>query len=550
MWTYLKGKCPLVWVNTHEEERFIRELVQKNAGVAAGYKIYVWSAYRGVVPYDKLGQLEPNPAWEKTQQPMNAIEAFMREKITGKSCQGHILIMKDLHHYMIPPIPRCLRDLAPFLGAASKTLVVTAPGLSHGSAGTKPGIEPTLEKIFPIVDFRMPEKDLIRLNIQVALDDIKIAKETKKESKEFEVIKDWKVDYSPQEIEEITSTLQGLTETEIQNALYTCIKNEGKLDLGFLLSQKRQIIRRGEILEYINVLPTFAEVGGCDRLKKYVSMYKEQFSPEAEKFQVEPIRGILTVGIPGCGKSLGAKALATEWKLPLLRLDVGKVMSGLVGSSEQKMRGAIDQVEAVAPCVLWIDEIEKSLSGTKSSNRSDGGTLARVFGTLLTAMEERMKGVVIYATANDISALPPELIRRFSEVFFIDLPTEQEREEILRIHMTKKGRDVDELGINVEEFLQSSKDYTGSEIEKVVKEGIIRAFIDGRRPVETKDIISALEDTKPLSQVMDKSIRSIRKWAKNRARFASSLAEENLSGSQVIVDTSINSRLSDFTGEN
>jgi len=242
----------------------------------------------------------------------------------------------------------------------------------------------------------------------------------------------------------------------------------------------------------------------------------------------DPYRNFVANGVivHNCGKSLISKTISSEWKLPLLRLDVGKVMQGLIGSSEQNMRQAIAQAESCSPAVLWLDEIEKSLSGTKSSNHSDGGTLARVFGTLLTAMEEGMKGVVLIATANDIQALPPELIRRFDEVFFIDLPTPEEREEIFTIHFRKKGRDVKKLKLNMEKIIKASHKFTGSEIEKVVKESIARAYHSKKKDVTTKDVIGAIEDTRVIAVVMKEQIDKIRDWAKDRARYASSLAEK------------------------
>jgi len=211
----------------------------------------------------------------------------------------------------------------------------------------------------------------------------------------------------------------------------------------------------------------------------------------------------------------------------------------LVHNSEEKMRQVIAQAEAVAPAVLWIDEIEKSLSGSKSSNFSDGGTLARVFGTLLTAMEERMEGIITIATANDIQALPPELIRRFNEVFFVDLPTSVERDEIFRIHLKKKDRNADDLKLDMEVLVAASHMYTGSEIEKAVKESVVRAFQDGKREIQTKDILGALKDTKAIAKIMKEKIDEIRSWARDRARYASSLAAAaNAPGAQVVTTES------------
>jgi len=230
--------------------------------------------------------------------------------------------------------------------------------------------------------------------------------------------------------------------------------------------------------------------------------------------------------VHNCGKSLLAKAIGSYWKLPVLRLDIGRVMGGIVGSSEANMRAALKTLEAASPVVCWLDEIEKALSGTASSGMSDGGTLSRVFGTLLTAMEERMKGVVFVATANDVSALPPELIRRFNEVFFVDLPKAQERKTIFEIHLAKRGRDLEKVDVNLDYLVSLTKGFTGSEIEKAVKEGIARAWRNKLKDVNTESIELAIRSTKPISDMMKDKIQKLQEWAKSSARSASSFTDE------------------------
>jgi SpoVK/Ycf46/Vps4 family AAA+-type ATPase len=223
-----------------------------------------------------------------------------------------------------------------------------------------------------------------------------------------------------------------------------------------------------------------------------------------------------------------AKAVGRIWGVPLLRLDVGKVMTGLVGGSEGRMREVINQAEAMAPCILWLDEVEKSLSGTKSSNFSDGGTLSRVFGTLLTAMQDGLEGVTIIATANDITMLPPEFIRRFNEVFFVDLPTDEERWDILGIHLNKRGRKLASFLSNKEQFLEASKEFTGAEIEKAVKDAIAASYYDNKKELQFSHILDALQDTKPIAKLMFDKIEQIRKTAIGQYRFSSSLAEKSM----------------------
>jgi len=226
------------------------------------------------------------------------------------------------------------------------------------------------------------------------------------------------------------------------------------------------------------------------------------------------------------GKSLFIKGIGNLWSQPLLRLDIGKVMGSLVGLSEQRMRDALSVASACAPCILWVDEIEKALSGTKSSNFSDGGTMSRVFGTLLTAMQEGLEGVTLFATANDISQLPPELIRRFDEVFFVDLPGPEERWEVFEIHLKKRGRNLETFLPGKDILLEASNDYTGAEIEKAIKCAIASAFCAEQEDLTVDNLLEAIHDTKPISQVMEAKIRKMREHAKETYRYASSWAAE------------------------
>lgn len=513
----LKTHIPYIWVTTYEESRFIKnlfiEVIEK-----LNFELWTWSAYQGLAKYDPEVPTVRVTSGEmaKTQNPSTALE-----KIDGydrpESKRGVVFIMKDFHTCLTQPIPRQMRDIYRSLIIKQKNIIILSPCIAHGPSGSKPGIEPTLEKQINVIQYALPDRQSIEDRVRDSISGLK--KRYTSKGKTYSA----KLDYTDEEYNTLSMSLQGLTETEIDNATLLSLTHLKRLDEKKLLLEKKQIIQRSEILEYIGQCPDMSEVGGLDAAKQYFDSYSNQFSPEAVKYGVEPLRGVLFVGIPGAGKSLMAKAIADMWRLPLLRLDVGKVMSGLVGSSEEKMRMVINQVEAIAPAILWIDEIEKSLSGTKSSNFSDGGTLARVFGTLLTAMEERMEGVVTLATANDIQALPPELIRRFNEVLFVDLPQPSEREEIFAIHLKKRGREPD--SVDIPALAKATHEFTGSEIEKIVKEAIARAFRDELEDVTTEVILGAIKDTKPIAKVMKEKIDSIRDWARGRARYASSIAE-------------------------
>ena len=516
----IKAHVPYIWLTTHEEERLIQELSVGIGGNTDKYETFIWSVCRGVCTPKEMHESGPTQAdgFADSKAPNAAIDKMLSYS-SKKNC---ILIMRDFHTVLTQPVPRLLRDYYTQMIKNKKTLIFVSPMVAHGQGGSKPGIEPTLEKLVTVTEYDLPKAPDIKQRIIHTISKGKAFKvKAEKTGKKIKTI----LDYTDEEIDAFVRALQGLTQVEIDNSINTSLVHNKKLDIDFLLQQKKQIIKRSDILEYIDVRPGFEEVGGCDQFKDFVALYSDQFSPEAKEFGVDPLRGIILTGVPGCAKSLSAKALAAYWKLPLLRLDVGKVMTGLVGGSEAKMREVISVVESSAPAVLWIDEIEKSLSGTKSSNMSDGGTMSRVFGTLLTAMEERLEGVIIIATANDISALPPELLRRFNEIFFVGLPTDNERKEILDIHLKKRGRDPKKLNLAVAKIMKATKNYTGSEIEKAVKESIVRAFRDGKRNINTADLLSAIADTKPISRIMSDKIEELNDWAKGKARYASSELE-------------------------
>jgi ATP-dependent 26S proteasome regulatory subunit len=519
----LQSAVPIIWVSTHEEARFIRKLKLDLAG-AAKRTVFIWSSSFGVVTFeDWTRSAKCTGEWANTTQLNTAIAAIEKYRVPDK-VRGAIFILMDPHPLITAGIPRQLRDFINNYSNQNKTLVVTAGQLAHGPGLQRTGLEPTLEKQIHVVDFDLPSRE-------------ELSKIIKDHLVQF-VDKDKKLvyNYTDKEVLSFATALQGMTEQEAIDALLATIAHLKRVDVDKLLLEKKAVLRKSEILEYISNKPSFDDVGGLDEAKKFFTLYSDQFTPEAREFGVEPLRGVLLLGCPGTGKSLLAKAVASIWKHPLLRLDVGRVMSGIVGSSENRMRDAIAQAVSCAPCCLWIDEIEKALSGTKSSNMSDSGTLSRVFGTLLTAMEEGMKDVIILATANDITQIPPELIRRFNEVFFVDLPEEEERIDILRIHLLKRKRDPKALKIDMDKVVKSCHHYTGSEIEKSVQEAIARSWRDGRRPIKTEDLIGALQDTKPIAKVMAEQINTLRDWARDRARYASSLAARSHGpGNQTVV---------------
>jgi len=303
-------------------------------------------------------------------------------------------------------------------------------------------------------------------------------------------------------------------------------------------SEKEQIIKKSGILDYFSNNENLKDVGGMEVLKDWLRKRKMAYDKNARDFGLQEPKGLLLLGVPGCGKSLTAKSIASFWNMPLLRLDIGKVYQGLVGSSEDNIRKAIATAEAVAPCVLWIDEIEKGLNGIQSSGSTDGGVTSRIFSTILTWMQEKTDPVFVVATANNINLLPPELLRkgRFDEIFFVDLPNKKERENIFKIHLSKNGQYSENLPI--EEFGSRTEDFNGAEIEECVKEAMFAAYIESPNNPKLKaiHIAQAIDKTVPLSKTMEEQITNLREWAKTRAKNASDeVAIDNRKGMPVLL---------------
>jgi SpoVK/Ycf46/Vps4 family AAA+-type ATPase len=284
------------------------------------------------------------------------------------------------------------------------------------------------------------------------------------------------------------------------------------------LADKEQAVRKEGILEFCRPAVGFGDVGGLEGLKAWFAKRRQAFDPAGRRFGLRPPRGVVLVGVPGCGKSLTAKALAAEWGVPLLRLDLGKVYASLLGESEARLRRALATAEAVSPCILWIDELEKAFSGLGQAR--DSGVAKRLFGTFLTWLEDRKAAVFVAATANDIQRLPPEFTRkgRFDEVFFVGLPGEPERQGILRIHLTRRRRDPAHFDLPA--LAQVSKGYTGAEIEAAVVAGLYRAFADGPRELADADIRTALGESPPLSKSRARELTYLQQWAASNARAA------------------------------
>ena len=319
----------------------------------------------------------------------------------------------------------------------------------------------------------------------------------------------------------------GLTinEAELAFCLAAVKDNLGEKSPYIVSSEKEQIIRKSGILDYFSKNESLADVGGLEVLKEWLRKRKIAYNKKARDWGLQEPKGILLLGMPGCGKSLTAKCIASYWDMPLLRLDIGKVFQGIIGSSEDNIRKAISTAEAVAPCVLWIDEIEKGLNGVQSSGETDGGTTSRIFSTILTWMQEKTKPVFVVATANNIDALPPELLRkgRFDEIFFIDLPNTEERKTIFSIHLEKRGQDPQKNAYPLNLFAEKTDGFSGAEIETCIKEAMFVAYAENPdNPIlKASHILDALENTITLSKTMGPQIKRQRELSQSRAKNAS-----------------------------
>lgn len=506
------SNAPLVWVVSSEEREVIRHLhSQLVQAKDSEHRLYSWSSSQGLVEHLKksLDTSKQNET-KKLKQFFNHIEEIPRE--VGKQ----VYIMKDMHVMLTDSVVREIKDAYSRLAMTNKVLVILSSALGYGPDATHSGVPTALEKDISVINIPLPDRE----HVSAAVDGFltKVCKEQDRPKTEL---------YPKESRDEIVRACSGLAKCEIIRALSTSLAKHGEINTDSLIASKNNMIRKNDIIEIVETNKTMSDVGGLDNLKAFLHKYKGCFSAQAKAYGVEAPRGIILYGVPGSGKSESAKATANELTLPLWQLDMGRVMRGIVGSSEARIRSAIDHIEACAPLVLWIDELEKGFSGSGNSGRSDAGTFSRVFGTLLTAMQDRMEDVFIIATSNKVEELPPELIRRFHEIFFVDLPGKKERAEIFDIHLKRRSRDPEKVyGKQLDRIIQVSDGYTGAEIEKAIKESIANAFHEGKKDIDAKCLIDAVKEVRPIAKVMKPQIQAMRSWADGKARLAS-IPEEN-----------------------
>lgn len=462
-------------------------------------KVFEWTCTAGITLAGTSiqSQKSRNPA---TKDPLAALDQVIEQ------VEPALFIFKDFHPFLTrnhPAIIRKLKDISLHLKNSFKTIILLCPVLE---------IPAEIEKEITVLSFPLPSRNELSTLLDKIVADVRQFKQVR-------------INLDESGRERLLQAALGLSLSEAENVFARIIVKDEQLsgdDVQAVFAEKQQIIRKSGLLEYYSTEESFSSVGGLGALKEWLQKRSLAFTSEARAFGLPPPKGILMLGVQGCGKSLCAKAVSALWQMPLLRFDIGRMFGSFVGSSEENIRRAIHVAESIAPAILWVDEIDKAFAGSQGSSHGDSGTAARVFGTFLTWLSEKTAPVFVVATANDISQLPPELLRkgRLDEIFFVDLPNEFERNRIFQIHITKKNRDPENFDLNL--CAQASHDFSGAEIEESINSALYDAFYAGH-DLTTENLLSALRETVPLAKTMEEQIRELRAWATGRARSASVL---------------------------
>ena len=498
----VRARYPILQIASFEEDRVEQALSE--VATRRGKNLVCWSITRGLYGHGESLTKSKRSFSASTTDPVTALDEVIRQ------VDPMIFLFWDLHPFLKDhSVVRKLRELAHHLKSSPKTLVLVSP---------EPAIPQELEKDITPVDFPLPGLDEMGTLLDEIVSDVN---EHGQMGLEIE----------SEDREKLLKAALGLTLKEAENAFARAVVQRGKLSSGelpLILAEKKRVIQKSGILEYYEASENLEDVGGLDGLKEWIRKRSVAFTEEARRFGLSAPKGVLLLGVQGCGKSLCARAISAVWNLPLLRLDMGRIFSSLVGSSEENMRKAIATAESVAPALLWIDEIDKAFAGMQGGN-SDGGTGSRVLGTFLTWLQEKETPVFVIATANNISNLPPELLRkgRLDEIFFVDLPDEYERHEIFKIHLERRRRDPQDY--DLVELAARADGFSGAEIEQVVNSALYDAF-DQKEMLHEDHLLHSMSECVPLSTTRKEEIEHLRNWAGKRTRSASQTREPVAAG--------------------
>jgi SpoVK/Ycf46/Vps4 family AAA+-type ATPase len=481
----LKARYPIIYINTIEEDR-VEYVIRKNIKTNLNRSIYTWDFVDGYTN-------NPNNEGFAKRNPLQALELI--ERLTSET--PALFILKDFNRFLTDiSISRKLKNVSRILKLQPKTIIII---------GSELNIPKELQDLITVLQFKLPLEKEINQELNRLINSLNI-----------------KVDQ--QLLENLIRACQGLSLERIRRVLSKIIATYKTIDensISLLLSEKKQIISQTEILEYWSVNEKITNLGGVDNLKEWLKKRKTAFSIQASNYGLPTPRGLLLIGIQGTGKSLTAKAIANEWQLPLLKLDVGKLFGGIVGESESRLRQTINVAETLSPCILWIDEMDKAFSNNE--NKGDSGTSNRVLATFISWLSEKTKPVFVVATANNVDLLPLEIIRkgRFDEIFFLDLPQKKEREQIFQIHLKEFRPNTWEF-FDYSKLAQLSESFSGAEIRQSIIEAMYHAFYE-KREFTTDDICLALSELIPLANLENNQTVKLQSWASSgRIRLASS----------------------------
>lgn len=414
-----------------------------------------------------------------------------------------VFVLKDFHRHMENPVVvRRLRDVGQKFSANRRTLVLTAPAIE---------MPPELTSLVEFLDLPLPDKDRLR----------EIIRETYTRMAGTHTLK---LQLDANGVDAMAANLRGLTEEAAERAISQTVV--GRLALSpdcvtDVLEAKKALLKRSEMLEFVDSTDTMASVGGLDNLKRWLEQRRGSWDDGARQFGLDPPKGVIILGVQGCGKSLCARAVAGEWKLPLVKFDTAAVYDKFIGETEKRIQKVFRVAEGLAPCVLWIDELEKVFAGSGPDSASaDAGVSSRLLASFLSWMQERKPAVFVAATCNNVTVLPPELIRkgRFDELFFVDLPSVAERKQIFSIQLTKRKRNPADY--DLDRVADAAKGFSGAEIESAVQTALYAAFAR-KQELSNEDLLTALSSTVPLSITRAEEIAELRAWAKDRAVWAS-----------------------------
>ena len=480
----LKARYPIIYINSIEEDR-VEYLIRKDVKSTLNRSVYTWDFVDGYTN-------NPNNKNFAQRNPLQALEFI--EKLSAET--PALFILKDFNKFLSDvSISRKLKNLIRILKLQPKTIIITSSEVN---------IPIELRDFITVIRFELPTAEEIEQELLRLFNSLNLEQNT-------------------QLIENLTRACQGLSLERIRRVLSKIIatyKNINEESINLILNEKRQIISQTGILEYWNTTENLEKIGGIETLKLWLNKRSTAFSQKAENYGLPVPRGLLLVGIQGTGKSLTAKVIASHWQLPLLKLDIGKLFGGIVGESEARLRQTIEIAEALSPCILWIDELDKAFSTMES--KGDSGTSSRVLGSFISWLSEKTSSVFVVATANNVKNLPLEILRkgRFDEIFFLDLPIYEERKEIFKIHLkTFRPKSWKEFDYN--ELARLTKLFSGAEIKQSIIDAMYLAFYE-EREFTTRDIITSLKEIIPLAQLDELKIKELQQWAlSGRIRLAS-----------------------------